>query len=202
MDRLGSSMRRILRLTALLLCLAACASTVELKAPLVSPVYPEKLAAGRSVRIGEFEGAACFQEHVQSYLAGSGKFAVAPGGRTDDPDLVVSGKIHRIAVYSNVFDKQVLVGWYTAFIITAPLAAASYFGAGWRADAVATGEIAVLDGRAGKVIWKGAETYVVGEEGRSLPSEEAIAKAMADLACRNLATKILNRFLESLTKSP
>ena len=195
-------MGRVLSLTTLFLCLAACTSTVELKAPLAAPVYPEGLAAGGRVRIGEFEGAACLQEHVQSYLAGSGKFAVEPGGRTDDPDLVVSGKIHRIAVYSNVFDKQVLVGWYTAFIITAPLAAASYFGAGWRADAVATGEITVLDGRAGQVVWKGAETLVVGEEGRSLPSEEAITKAMADLACRNLATKLMNRFLESLTKTP
>jgi hypothetical protein len=175
---------------------------VELKAPSVAPVYPEGLAAGGRVRIGEFEGAACLREHVQSYLAGSGKFAVAPAGRTDDPDLVVSGKIHRIAVYSNVFDKQVLVGWYTAFIITAPLAAASYFGAGWRADAVATGEITVFDGHAGRVVWKGAETIVVAEEGKSLPSEEAITQAMADLACRNLATKLMNRFLESLTKAP
>jgi hypothetical protein len=114
----------------------------------------------------------------------------------------VSGKIHRIAVYSNVFDKQVLVGWYTAFIITAPLAAVSYFGTGWRADAVATGEITALDGRTGQVIWRGAETFVAGEEAKSLPSEEAIAKAMADLACRNLATKLLNRFLESLAKTP
>lgn len=192
----------VLSLTVVLFLLTACASTVELKAPLVAPVYPEALAAGRWVRIDEFEGAGCFRQHVRNYLAESGKFSVAPGSGTEDPDFIVSGKIHRIAVYSNVFDKQVLVGWYTAFIITAPLAAVSYFGTGWRADAVATGEITALDGRTGQVIWRGAETFVAGEEAKSLPSEEAIAKAMADLACRNLATKLLNRFLESLVKTP
>lgn len=185
-----------------LFLLAACASTIEVKAPVMPRIYPEELKAGLRIRIDQFEGGDCFSQNVRNYLVESGKFTVVSGLTDVDTDLKVSGKLHRIGVYSNVFDKQVLVGWYTAFIITAPLAAASYFGMGWRADAVATGEIVATDGRTGQTIWTGAETIVVGEEAKSLPSEDALAKAMADVACRNLATKLLNRFLDSLAKTP
>lgn len=195
-------MKLMFLITAGVFLLTACASSIEVKAPFVPRIYPEELKAGLRIRIGQFEGANCLPQHVQNYLVESGKFTVVSGVTDTDTDLGVSGKLHRIAVYSNVFDKQVLVGWYTAFIITAPLAAVSYFGTGWRADAVATGEITATDGRTGQTIWTGAETIVVGEEARSLPSEDAVAKAMADLACRNLATKLLNRLLDSLVKAP
>ena len=100
-------------------------------------------------------------------------------------------------VHSNRGDKEVSLLYFTAFIITAPIAAAMYGAKDWHADAVADGEVVAADA-AGTVIWRKSVTVSIAESQRTMPSDEALRAAMTSAVCQKLAATLLNGLTEHL----
>ncbi|MDH3445357.1 MAG: hypothetical protein OEN50_15635, partial [Deltaproteobacteria bacterium] len=137
----------------------------------------------------------CFGEEVKRYLSSPGGLALAP--EAGPSNLILSGGTTRIEVHSNLGDKQVAIAYFTAFVITAPIAAGMYGAKDWQADAVADGELVASD-TTGNVIWKKSLTVSVTENQRTMPSQEAVKTAMSDAVCQKLAATLLNGLTEHL----
>ena len=88
---------------------------------------------------------------------------------------------------------------FTAFVITAPIAAAMYGAKDWHADAAADGELIALD-TANTVIWKRSVTVSISESQRTMPSHDALTAAMTGAVCQKLAVTLLNGLTEHLTR--
>ncbi len=87
--------------------------------------------------------------------------------------------------------------YFTAFVITAPIAAAMYGAKDWHADAAADGEVVAADA-AGTVIWRKSVTVSIAESQRTMPSDEALKAAMSSAVCQKLAATLLNGLTEHL----
>lgn len=176
--------------------LGGCASSIALSEP---PV--EKLTMSDRVRValGRFEGDQCFQKTVAGYLAQPGGLQLSGDGQT--ADVTISGQLRRIEVHSNLGDKAVALSYFTAFIITAPIAAVMYGAKDWRADAAAEGQLTVSN-RAGATAWAKELTVSVSETQRTMPNDAAVKTAMSGAACEKLATTLLNAFAEAAAANP
>ena len=168
---------------------AACSSAVTLSVPPVERVGPTPLRPPVRVTVGGVAGDECFRREIGEYLAGSAVLRVAAPG--ENPDLSLSGELQRIEVHSNRGDKEVAILYFSAFVVTAPLALLVYLTQEWRADAAAEGVLAAVDPD-GRRVWSRALTVSVAETQRALPSREALNAAMHAAVCRKLATTLLN----------
>src|SRR5262249_22811163 len=112
-------------------------------------------------------------------------------------DLILSGAATRIEVHSNRGDKEVLMLYYTAFVVTAPLAAIVYGAKDWHADATADGDLTASDAT-NRWICKKRITVSIAESERTMPTDEALKTAMTSAVCRKLAATLLNGLAEHL----
>lgn len=172
-----------------------CSSSVVLTVPPVAKQAPAELSRPPRARLGELTGAPCFREQVKYYLSSPGGLQLANEGGPFD--LTLTGSATRIEVHSNRGDKEVALLYFTAFIITAPIAAAMYGAKDWHADAAADGEVVAADA-AGTVIWRKSVTVSIAESQRTMPSDEALRAAMTSAVCQKLATTLLNGLTEHL----
>lgn len=187
--------RRTLACALLIVLGSGCSSTVTLTVP---PTAKEGLADTARlprVRLGEFSGPSCFREEVTRYLSSGGglQLATEPGPL----NVTLSGAATRIEVHSNRGDKEAAMLYFTAFVITAPIAAAMYGTKDWHADAAADGELIASDA-ANTVIWRKSTTVSIAESQRTMPSAEALKAAMTSAACQKLAATLLNGLTEHL----
>jgi hypothetical protein len=174
---------------------SGCASSVTLTTPPESKRVPSGLSRELRAAPGHLEGPPCFRQEVLRYLEAPGGIRLGDVGGL--PDLRVSGALTRIEVHSNRGDKEAVLLYYTAFVVTAPLAAIMYGAKDWRADAAADGELVATD-TSGAVIWRKAVTVSVAERQRTMPSADALKTAMTAAACHKLATTLLNGLAEHL----
>jgi hypothetical protein len=186
---------RTLAVTLAVLVASACSSSLVLTVPPVAKHAPPELAGAPRARVGQLTGNACFRDEVTRYLS-------VPGGlqqaRDDDGSaLTLTGGSTRIEVHSNRGDKEVAMLYFTAFVVTAPIAAAMYGAKDWHADATADGELAASDAR-GAVIWRKSLTVSIAESQRTMPSQDALSTAMSGAVCQKLATTLLNGLAEYL----
>jgi hypothetical protein len=186
---------RALRASAFaLLFVSGCASSIVVSTPPVTKQAPAGLVPP-PVRLGNLAGPSCFAQAVAEYLATPGGLQLAAGD--GPPGLILSGAATRIEVHSNRGDKEVALRYFTAFVVTAPIAAAMYGAKDWHADAAADGELVATDA-AGATIWKKSLTVSVAESQRTMPTEEALNTAMTSAVCAKLATTLLNGLTEHL----
>lgn len=184
-------------LAALLVLVVAqgCSSTVSLTVAPVAKRAPPELSSSARARLGAFTGAPCFREEVTQYLSAPGGLQLAVA---DDPAaLTVSGNASRIEVHSNRGDKEAAMLYFTAFVITAPIAAAMHGAKDWHADAAADGELVATDA-AGTIVWQKSVTVSIAESQRSMPTHEALQAAMTRAVCQKLAATLLNGLSEHL----
>jgi len=174
---------------------AACSSTIVLTAPPTAKQTSAKAAVTPRVRLGEFSGAPCFREEATRYLASPGGLQLAP--ERDPADLTLTGGVTRIEVHSNRGDKEVALHYFTAFVITAPIAAAMYGTKDWHADAAADGELLASDAT-NTVVWRKNVTVSISESQRTMPSDDALKQAMRGAVCQKLAATLLNWLTEDL----
>jgi hypothetical protein len=176
--------------------LGGCASSITLGDPPVA-----KLTKSDRLRVvlGPFEGDQCFQKAVVGYLAQPEGLQLAGDGQP--ADVTISGQLRRIEVHSNLGDKVAALSYFTAFIITAPIAAVMYGAKDWPADAAAEGQITVFN-RAGATAWTKELTVSVSETQRTMPDDAAVKTAMSGAACEKLATTLLNAFAEAVAANP
>lgn len=165
-----------------------CASSVTLTTPPHAKRVPPGFAALRT-QPASFGGSPCLRDEVVRYLEAPGGLVLAADGSV--PDLVVSGDVTRLEVHSNRGDKEVSLLYFTAFVITAPIAAIMYGVKEWRADAAADGELVAAD-PAGSVVWRKAITVSVAETQTTMPSAEALRTAMTQAVCQRLAVTLMN----------
>jgi hypothetical protein len=102
-------------------------------------------------------------------------------------------------VHSNRGDKEAAIACFTAFVVTAPLAAVMHGSKDWPAAAAADGEVTVTD-PAGAIVWTNALTVSVAETRRTLPTHEALQAAMRGAVCQKLAATLLNGLAEHLAR--
>jgi hypothetical protein len=184
-------------LSALVLVLSVgCSSTVTLTVPPAAKQASAQFSGLPRARLGAFTGAACFPEEASRYLSALGGLQLATEHALSD--LTLSGAVTRIEVHSNRGDKQAAMLYFTAFVITAPIAAAMYCAKDWHADAAADGELIALD-TANTVIWKRSVTVSISESQRTMPSHDALTAAMTGAVCQKLAVTLLNGLTEHLT---
>lgn len=186
-------------LGSLVIAAPGCASTVTLTAPPTAKLSFTAPARPVRAHLGETTGAQCFRDELARALGAPGGIELAPPGAP--ADLSLSGKVDRIDVHSNRGDKEALMLYYTAFVITAPLAAAVYGAKDWHADATGDGELNAVDGT-GRAVWRKALTVSVSETQRTMPTDEALKTAMQAAACRKLAVTLLNALTEAIAADP
>lgn len=170
-----------------------CSSSVVLATLPVAKQVPQELVSSPRVRLGELTGADCFRDEVMHYLSSPGGLQVAGGG--SPADMALTGGVTRIEVHSNRGDKEVAMLYFTAFVITAPIAAAMYGAKDWHADAAADGELVASD-PTGAVFWSKSITVSISESQRTLPTHEALKAAMTAAVCQRLAATLLNALTE------
>jgi hypothetical protein len=190
------SAHRAIVLALVLLSSGACSSTVVLTTtPTAKQGAADSLRLPRA-RLGDFTGAPCFREEVTRYLASPGGLQLATDGAPSE--VTVSGGATRIEVHSNRGDKEVAMLYFSAFVITAPIAAAMYGAKDWHADAAADGELVASDSTK-TVIWKNSVTVSIAESQRTMPSHDALKAAMTGAVCQKLAATLLNGLTEHLS---
>jgi len=191
-------MRRACRAVACLVAAAlagGCASSVTLATPPQAKHVPAGLAAPLRAQPASFGGAPCMREAVVRYLEAPGGLVLAADRSA--ADLVVSGNVTRVEVHSNRGDKEVSLLYFTAFVVTAPIAAVMYGVQEWRADAAADGDLVAAD-PAGSVVWRKAITVSVSETQTTMPTAEALKTAMTQAVCQKLAATLLNGLADHL----
>jgi hypothetical protein len=174
-----------------------CASSVTLTTAPVAKRVPRDLRTVRA-QPQDFNGAPCLREEVVRYLDTPDGIVLARPQETYD--LQLTGGLSRLEVHSNRGDKEVALLYFTAFVVTAPIAAIMYGAKDWQADAAADGELVARD-RTGAMVWNKAVTVSVSENQRSMPSAEALKTAMTQAACQKLAATLLNGLAEHLGSS-
>lgn len=172
-----------------------CASSVTLTTAPVAKQTPRLPAGSPHVRLGEFTGPPCLREEAQRFLSlpGGLQLSTPPGPN----ELTLTGRTTRIEVHSNRGDKAAAVLYFSAFVITAPIAAAMYGAKDWHADAAADGELTALD-PAGAKVWSRSVTVSVAESQRTMPTQEAVEAAMTAAVCQKLAATLLNALTDYL----
>lgn len=175
---------------------AACSSTVVLTVPPTVKQGALDFPRLPRARLGDFTGAPCFREELTHYLASPGGLQLGTEGVPSE--LTLSGGATRIEVHSNRGDKEVAMLYFTAFVITAPIAAAMYGAKDWHADAAADGELVASDVM-NTVIWRKSITVSISESQRTMPSHDALKAAMTSAVCQKLAATLLNGLTEHLS---
>jgi hypothetical protein len=174
----------------------ACSSTVVLTVPPTAKQGAPEGSRLPRARLGEFTGAPCFREEVTRYLASPGGLQLAT--ERVPSELTLAGGATRIEVHSNRGDKEVALLYFTAFVITAPIAAAMYGAKDWHADAAGDGELVASDAMS-TVIWRNSITVSISESQRTMPSHDALKAAMTSAVCQKLASTLLNGLTEHLS---
>jgi hypothetical protein len=178
---------------------SACSSSVTLtKEPVTKRTFTAQ-ERRMSVELGSLQGHACFRDELVQYLAMPGGIQFAKPG--EDPDFTLEGTVSRIEVHSNRGDKELSIAYFTAFVITAPIAAAMYWMKDWHADAAADGELSAL-ARDGKAIWTKRLTVSISETQRTLPTRQALNTAMEAAVCQKLAISLIDALTEAITANP
>jgi hypothetical protein len=178
---------------------AACSSAVTLTTePVAKRAFPP--ARGRvSAQLGGLRGHACLRNEMVRYLSMPGGLQLAES--SERPDFTLEGAVSRIEVHSNRGDKEASIAYFTAFVITAPIAAAMYGMKDWHADAAADGELSALDNN-GKTVWTKKLTVSVTESQRTLPTREALNTAMEAAVCQKLAVNLLDALTDAINVDP
>lgn len=187
--------RRTLACALVLVFGAGCSSTVALTVPPISKQQGAETSRLPRARLGDLTGPSCFREEVTRYLSSPSGLQLAVEPRPSD--VTLSGAATRIEVHSNRGDKEVAMLYFTAFVITAPIAAAMYGAKDWHADAAADGELIATDA-ANTVIWRKSITVSIAESQRTMPSHDALKAAMTSAVCQKLAATLLNGLTEHL----
>ncbi|HAM56906.1 MAG: hypothetical protein A2W08_15395 [Candidatus Rokubacteria bacterium RBG_16_73_20] len=194
-----TTMRRTVGLLLIALVASACASSVALTVPPVDKLRPAGWREPVRVALGSIGGEPCFAEALKGYLALPGGLQLADN--REAPHTSLTGRVDRIEVHSNRGDKEVSLLYFSAFVITAPIAAAMYGAKDWHADAAAEGSLSAADA-GGRVIWEKTLTVSVSETQRTMPSADALNAAMKTAACQKLAATLLNAFAEHVSAPP
>jgi hypothetical protein len=187
--------RRAVACVAAAALAAGCASSVTVTTPPQAKSVPPGLARPLRAQPASFSGSSCLRDEVVRYLEAPGGLVLAPDRTT--ADVMLSGNATRVEVHSNRGDKEVSVLYFTAFVITAPIAAVMYGTKEWRADAAADGELVASD-PTGAVLWRRAVTVSLSETQTTMPSAEALKTAMTAAVCQKLAATLLNGLTEHL----
>jgi len=179
--------------------LPACSSSLTLTTDATRKVVPQGLREGAAVKLGDVRGDPCFRRELTAYLASPGGLELATAERA--PTYIVDGDLRRIEVHSNRGDKEVAMLYFSAFVVTAPIAAVMYGAKDWHADAAAEGGLVVRDA-GGRTVWQRALTVSIAESQRSMPTADALTSAMTAAVCQKLAATLLNAFGEHLAGRP
>lgn len=198
---MGSGLRvgiaGVLVLVSLVAC--ACSSSVTLN---TEPVTKRTIGTHQrrvAAQLGSMQGRACLRDEMMGYLSMPGGIELAGSG--ESPDFTLTGEVSRIEVHSNRGDKEASIAYFTAFVITAPIAAAMYGIKDWHADAVAEGELSALDS-GGKAIWTKKLTVSITETQRTLPTREALNTAMEAAVCQKLAVNLVDALTDAIRANP
>jgi hypothetical protein len=119
----------------------------------------------------------------------------------ESADVTLEGAVSRIEVHSNRGDKEASIAYFTAFVITAPIAAVMYGMKDWHADAAADGELSALDS-AGKAVWSKKLTVSITESQRTMPTRQALNAAMEAAVCQRLAVSLLDALADAVAANP
>lgn len=204
-------MLKLFAATVFLGLLSGCASTVSISTPLLTREYPEGLDGERKVLLVGFQSQTgkCFREEIEVYLRESKGFAVLTSPEPlEDRQLekfieghkvnfVLSGDVDRHEAGSNAKDRNFTVGYFTAFIITAPIAYGYAAATDWKGYALASAKMSVVDTRTDDTIWSLKDSISINEQGNELVADDKIKEALLPIACKNLVTKMLNNFMRS-----
>ena len=152
-----------------------------------------------SARLGALSGRACLRDELIRYLSMPGGIQLARPH--EGADLTIEGSVSRIEVHSNRGDKEAAIAYFTAFVITAPIAAAMYGLKDWRADAAADGALSARN-PAGEVIWTKRLTVSIAETQRTLPTRDALNAAMEAAVCQKLAISLVDALTDAIAASP
>jgi len=194
-----TAVRRTIGPLLVALAVSACASSVTLTAAPVDKLRPAGWREPVRVALGPIGGEPCFAGSLKDYLALPGGLQLADEREAAYASL--TGRVDRIEVHSNRGDKEVSLLYFSAFVITAPIAAAMYGAKDWHADAAAEGSLSAADA-GGRVIWEKTLTVSVSETQRTMPTADALNTAMRAAACQKLAATLLNAFAEHVNAQP
>lgn len=187
--------RRALAAAAAGVLACGCASSVTLTTPPHAKHVPSGFSRTVRAEVLDVGGAPCLRDEVIRYLQTPGGIELARERET--PDLKLSGGLDRLEVHSNRGDKEVALLYFTAFVITAPIAAVMYGTKDWHADAAADGHLVATD-TSGALVWRKGITVSVAETQRTMPRADALKTAMAQAVCQKLAATLLNGLTDHL----
>ena len=213
-NRLVPLMR--LNIVLILVMLCGCATAVfesefKVSTPLTAINYPESLKGVQNVLTIGFieEGGQCVRNEIKSYLENSKNFKVFDSKRLSNDkefegfiekkniNLIISGKINKFRADSNVQDRNTTIDYFSAFIITAPIAGAIAATSEWEAYAIASAKMSVLDTSTDEKVWEKVTSVGINEEGDNIVKEDTVKEVLLPLVCKNLARKMMNDFLSS-----
>jgi hypothetical protein len=103
-----------------LLAGAGCSSSVTLTQEPMAKLPFTGTQARVTAKLGDVRGAGCLRDEIMRYLSMSDGVELAASAEA--ANLTLSGKVTRIEVHSNRGDEEAAIAYFTAFVITAPIA--------------------------------------------------------------------------------
>jgi hypothetical protein len=195
--------RLCLFLIVILLC--GCSTDFQPKTKLTDRKYPSGFTNVKKVSIEGFknQGGECFKQTVREYLAQSNWFQVTYNSSADEDigssvqesvDYIITGEINKFVAGSNAGDRNIAIGYFTAFIITAPIAV-GLANTNWEGYAIASASMKIVDASTSKSIWEKQHTIMIKEKDKSVIPQEEIHAVMLKIVCNNIATEMMNGFM-------
>lgn len=199
----------------LCVCIMGCASELKVSSPDIQRVSLPNTFGTKTMLIRGFgqEGGDCIKSEIKTYFEGSGGFSILelPAGindveldqyvRRNNIDYIMSGEVNQYKADFNGGDRNITVEYFTAFIITAPIAGIYAATTEWEGYAVVSVKMSVIDARTEETVWSSDDNEGITERGKSFVSKDTIRKALLPVACKNIVTKMLTNFLTSLNPS-
>lgn len=190
--------------------LVGCGTVNVPKSATPRKVFNEIHSKERIIIIGFQENdGECLREEIKEYLKHSNGFTVVDYPKNLDDraheeflvnngiGLVLSGNLEGYTANSNGDDRKASIIYFTAFIITAPIALGIYLSTNWEAYGLTSGSMQVTDTSTDLVFSDQKKINArVQTTGKSLASEEEIKEALFPSACKALATNLINNFVD------
>ena len=189
----------------ILISLYGCSTNFQPMTELTDRKYPSGFTNVKTVLIKGFknQGGECFKQTVKEYLEESKGFQIINNPLVNEEidssvqesvDYIITGEIDKFVAGSNAGDRNIAIAYFTAFIITSPIALC-FANTNWEGYAIASANLKIVDARTSKSIWEKRHTIMSEEKDKSVIPQEQIHGVMLKIACNNIATEMMNDFM-------
>lgn len=191
------------------LYLASCTS-IDVATPIIAieDLVHAKLIDKDRVLIKRFKNDkdGCFTKAIKDYIENSDQFALIDTPKKLDEreferfvknqgiNLILTGNVRNHFANYDGSDRKMTIIFFSALILTSPIALGLYLGSEWHVEAISSVKITFYDPITSLPVWEKTSSLAVKEKGKSLASEKKIKEAVLPVSCKNSITTILNSF--------